>query len=82
MQQEMFFAAYCLFADLNQIRTYIQGLWTSYKVGKLDLFSASVITNTAIELGRRSQADFDRVFELDRAQDTSALIQQLFRSGH
>lgn len=77
LEQEMFFAAYCLFADLNHIRAFIQDLWSKYDRGTLDLITVSVTTNTAIELANRSQADFDEKFELDSAQDTSALVQQL-----
>ncbi|KAL9620997.1 MAG: hypothetical protein Q9160_004515 [Pyrenula sp. 1 TL-2023] len=82
LQQEMFFAAYCLFADLNDIRTYIKGLWTEYDEGKVNLITASVTTHTAIELARRNQADFDKSFELEHAMDTSVLVQQLAALVH
>lgn len=82
LEQEMFFAAYCLFADLNDIRTHIKGLWTEYDEGKINLITASVTTHTAIELARRNQADFDKSFELKGAQDTSVLVQQLAALVH
>ncbi|KAL9109590.1 MAG: hypothetical protein Q9227_005770 [Pyrenula ochraceoflavens] len=77
VEQEMFFAAYCLFADLNRIRTFIRELWKQYHQDKVDLITASVTTNTAIELGRRIQADFDNSFEINDALSSSMLVQQL-----
>ncbi|PVH87784.1 hypothetical protein DL98DRAFT_509345 [Cadophora sp. DSE1049] len=60
--EERLFAIFCLFDDLARIRTFVLDLWKQYKVGKLDLITASVTTNTAFQLAIRTQdeilADF------------------------
>ena len=39
--------------DMERVRAYLGGLWRDYKSGKIDLITASVTTNTAIEILRR-----------------------------
>ena len=56
------FAIFCLLEDLGHMRKYICQIWQDYSSGTLDLISASVTTNTAIELIRRAEEDFVTVF--------------------
>jgi len=39
--------------DMERVRAYLGGLWRDYKSGKIDLITASVTTNTAIEILQR-----------------------------
>ncbi|KAF1989571.1 hypothetical protein K402DRAFT_390531 [Aulographum hederae CBS 113979] len=55
-------AIYCLFMDLARIRQFIKETWTHYKVGWFDIVSASISTNTAIDLARGISADFLKEF--------------------
>ena len=48
-----FFAAYCLFEDLNNIRAFIKQTWAEYHHGTLDLMSAALTTDAAVQLVRQ-----------------------------
>ena len=52
------FAVYCLFSDLNDIRNFLQRLWKDNQAGIVDLVTAAITTNTAVDLVRRIQAEF------------------------
>jgi hypothetical protein len=39
--------------DMERVRLHIEALWKDYKTGKIDLITAAVTTNTAIELLQR-----------------------------
>ena len=56
------FAIFCLLEDLSHMRKYIRQIWQDYRSGTLDLISASVTTNTAIELMRQADQDFRAIF--------------------
>lgn len=60
--EEQYLAAHCLLADISSIREHIKSLWSMYRDGQMDLHSASVTTNTAVELVRRMQEDYDANF--------------------
>ncbi|KAE8249917.1 hypothetical protein A4X13_0g5022 [Tilletia indica] len=45
------------FSDLHDVRDYIRELWLDYNEGRTDLLTASVTTNTALELLRRPHED-------------------------
>ena len=47
-----FFKAYCLFQDLHNMRAFLAKTWIEYRDGKVDLMSASVVTDTALQLAR------------------------------
>ncbi len=56
--EEKYFALYCLFADLHGLRTFIGKTWEDYSDGRIDLMSASILTNTAFDLVRRTETKF------------------------
>ena len=56
---EWTFAIHCLWGDLLEIQHYLKGLWLIYSEGKVDLATVSVVTNTAIDLVRRAEEDFN-----------------------
>ena len=60
--EEVYFALYCFFDDLDQLRGYLSDLWTFYKDGSVDLVTASVTTNTAFELVQRAERDLIATF--------------------
>ncbi|KAJ3044402.1 hypothetical protein HDV00_002294 [Rhizophlyctis rosea] len=43
---------FCFFEDLNVLLTYLQGVWEDYKSDTIDLITASLTTNSALELAR------------------------------
>jgi len=57
--EEWLFALHCLWRDLHEIQHYLKGLWLIYSEGKVDLATVSVVTNTAIDLIRRAEEDFN-----------------------
>jgi hypothetical protein len=52
------FAVYCLFQDVTNVRTFLQDLWRNKKAGKVDLITAAITTNTAIDLVKRLEEEF------------------------
>lgn len=54
---ELQFAIYCFFEDLNNARLHLQKLWTQYKLGMIGLEDVSVITNTTFDLARRADEE-------------------------
>lgn len=51
------FAIYCYFEDLNNARLHLQKIWTQYKLGMISLEDVSVITNTTFDLARRADEE-------------------------
>ena len=56
---EWLFALHSLWGDIHEIQHYLKRLWLTYSEGKADLSTASVVTNTAIDLIRRAEEDFN-----------------------
>ena len=56
--EEKYFAMYCLFTDLHGLRTFIGRTWDDYSDGRMDLMTASILTNTAFDLVRRMETKF------------------------
>jgi hypothetical protein len=57
VEAEKFFALFCLFDDLQSLRTLLEKLWVEYSLGKVDLITASVTTNAAFQLSVRTQEE-------------------------
>lgn len=70
------FAAASLFRDINKICNHLEQVWHEFKDGKTDLMSASIISNTGIELIRRLEEDFFEEFPRFRS------IDEHFLRGH
>jgi hypothetical protein len=62
LEQEKLFAIFCLFDDLDRLRSYIMNVWVEFKEGKIDVLAASVITNTAFQLAIRTQNEILATF--------------------
>ncbi len=58
VNDERLFAIFCLFQDLNDIRSSVKRLWSDYKSQKIDLITASVTTNLGFDIARRTEEDF------------------------
>ena len=56
--EEKYFAMYCLFTDLHGLRNFIGRTWDDYSDGRIDLITASILTNTAFDLVRRMETKF------------------------
>jgi hypothetical protein len=76
--EETYFALFCFFDDLNQLRDFLCQLWSDYKIGKVDLITVSVTTNTAIDLVRRAEKEFIAAFpKLDTYNKISGVFYML-----
>ena len=60
--EEFVLAFYCFFHDVEELRGYIRSLWLQYKNGTLDLMTASVTTNTAVNLVGCIEDDLHETF--------------------
>jgi hypothetical protein len=62
--EEIYFAIFCLFTDLQAIRKFLLDLWRDYQSGQTDLVAASLTTNLAFDLVRRAEKDFSEEFPM------------------
>ena len=74
--EEIILATFCLLEDHQDVRTYLQRTWWNYKLGKVDLMTASAVTNTAIDLVQRTEEDFGRTYYL--FEDTGRITHEFF----
>ncbi|CZR52825.1 uncharacterized protein PAC_02702 [Phialocephala subalpina] len=58
------------FHDLNKIRTYLKQLWKDYQDGKVELPTASIATDTAIEMVQRNEREFLKSMERYARKET------------
>lgn len=54
LQDEVLFSSVLFFQDLEAIREIIRKTWSGYRAGRTELSNASLLTNTATEIIRRS----------------------------
>lgn len=54
LYDEVLFSSVLFFQDLESIRKLIRKTWSEYRAGRTELSTASLLTNTAIELIQRS----------------------------
>jgi hypothetical protein len=52
-----------LLSDLNKLRTEVRRIWAAYRKGGLDLVTASITTNTAVDLARSLEEEYKNVFD-------------------
>lgn len=57
MHDDILTSSLFFFHDLNEIRELIRAVWLDYSQGKADLSTASLVTNTAIEIIQRNLDD-------------------------
>lgn len=74
------FAIYFFFEDLNNARLHLQKLWTQYKLGMISLEDVSVITNTTFDLARR--ADEEICLPLCHIPEAAYLLSDPGRLGY
>ncbi|KAF7946036.1 uncharacterized protein EAE97_005074 [Botrytis byssoidea] len=78
LQMKMSMMIFYFFEDLHRIQNFLHGIWKRYKDKTLDLLSATLITNTAFELVRRSEQEIlgnaPKLFSKKRSYDTIAAV--------
>lgn len=77
---ELQFAIYCFFEDLNNARLHLQKLWTQYKLGMISLEDVSLITNTTFDLARR--ADEELCLSLSHNPEAASLFSEPGQLGY
>jgi hypothetical protein len=58
-ESEFLFAIWTYLQDLMAVRVYVRSTWVLYATGVINLMQASSVTNLAIDLARRGEADFE-----------------------
>ncbi len=56
---EFFFAIWSFMQDVLVVRIHVATIWHLYSVGKVELIQAASVTNLAVDLVRRAEADFE-----------------------
>ena len=51
------FGIFCFFEDLHRIQDFLNDTWKKYKAGELDLITASLVTNAALDIVRREEEE-------------------------
>ena len=73
---EAFVLFQLLVQDLSNIRNVIRETWSGYKMGVFDLVSASVTTNTAVDISRRMEEDAQPI--LDKHGGSARLLDLIY----
>ena len=58
---EWLFALGCFWEDMEALQDQLTATWEDYASGELDLCTAAVTTNTAIEMVKRAEEEFNKV---------------------
>lgn len=62
-EDEFLFAIWSFLHDVQAVRIYIASTWQLYSTGNLELMQAASVTNLAIDLIRRAEADFESTLQ-------------------
>lgn len=76
---EKYLAVSCLLQDLAQSRSYVQETWSQYNSNSIDLLSASISKNAALELIRRLTEDLMNRYS--ECTDYKALMRSAYFSA-
>ncbi|KAI9927114.1 hypothetical protein AWENTII_010965 [Aspergillus wentii] len=74
--EEALLAFQLLLGDLNKIRSVVSQTWAGYKAGIFDVVTASVTSNTAIDIARRLEEDIQGLFQ--KHGGCARMIQMLY----
>lgn len=59
LTEDKFLELYCLFDDANKIREYLRQKWAEYHSRKIDIISAAITTQEALELFAEIEESYD-----------------------
>lgn len=54
---------FCFFEDLHYTQDFLIETWQKYKLNKLDLLTASFVTNAAFDIVRREEEEVMKIVE-------------------
>lgn len=77
------FRIFCVFRDLHNMREFISQTWVEYRDNKLDLMTASVVTDSALQLARDLIQELVDSFPADMAigGDELALQRMIYHAA-
>ena len=75
-KEDVRFAVFCLFRDLDVLRQYLHDVWRKYACHETSLIEASAITNTAVEFVRRIEQSFSATYT--QFSDWEDVMEDLF----
>ncbi|KAF2123222.1 hypothetical protein BDV96DRAFT_593660 [Lophiotrema nucula] len=61
LEEELRLAISLLLQELGNMGTVVRGNWQKYRNGDIDLIVAAMVTDTAIQLAQKAEAEFDLV---------------------
>lgn len=62
---EYLFALHCFMTDVGNLQDQLKDCWASYAEAEIDLTTAAVTTNVAIEMVKRAEEDFRKIKKPD-----------------
>ncbi|KAI7779206.1 hypothetical protein LA080_001054 [Diaporthe eres] len=72
LTEDKFLELYCLFDDANKIREYLRQKWAEYQSRKIDIISAAITMQEALELFAEIEESYDLKYgRAKRRQDVS-----------
>lgn len=75
-KEDVRFAVFCLFRDLDVLRQYLHDVWRKYACHETSLIEASAITNTGVEFVRRIEQSFSATYT--QFSDWENVMEDLF----
>jgi hypothetical protein len=79
-KDEFMLGCFCFFQDLQSVRSFLQGIWQKYKEKQTSLVTASVVTASAMDLVRRAEQNFMKMFSQE-GDYYDCFVDQMFRQA-
>ncbi|TVY81856.1 hypothetical protein LSUE1_G002898 [Lachnellula suecica] len=77
-EMKMSLMIFCFFEDMHRLQDFIHDTWRSYKANELDLITASLITNSAVDIVRQNEeqilATAPKLFSTKHSYSTIAMV--------
>ncbi|KAF8424711.1 hypothetical protein EV426DRAFT_89441 [Tirmania nivea] len=61
-KEEISFAVWCFFIDMNSIRQYLKAIWNQVRKDNIDVVTAAVVTSVAVEMIMQLEANLQLSF--------------------
>jgi hypothetical protein len=75
MEEDLQFRVYCFFEDLHRVREFLIQTWQRFADGKIDLVTASLVTNVTLALVRESEERMKHLSpELDEENSYKSIV--------
>ncbi|KAF4629354.1 hypothetical protein G7Y89_g8792 [Cudoniella acicularis] len=77
-ETKMSLMIFCFFEDMHRVQDFLHSIWRGFKAGDVNLMTASLITNAAVDVVRQNEEEIlaaaPNLFSKKRSYDTIAIV--------